>query len=150
MAKSDVSDEFVTGWSEAETGGELRPNGTSTRESGGTCQRRHRDGILAGWVLASVSKAMCEVLAGFEDEALEFGNTAGVGCFLFERLEDGLHVLVKVGHEQRLQVSICGCSRCDDGIHGLASSVRPEPPIHKTCSLSFQASAKGRQTSLRL
>jgi hypothetical protein len=39
-----------------------------------------------------------EVLAGFEDEAFKFGDAAGVGCFLFERLEDGLHVLVKVSH----------------------------------------------------
>ena len=42
--------------------------------------------------------------------ALKQVDAVGVGCFLFERFEDGLHVLVKVGHEQRLQVSICGCT----------------------------------------
>jgi hypothetical protein len=52
-----------------------------------------------------------EVLAGFEDKPFKFGDTAGVGCFLFECLEDGLHVLVKVGHGLSLQVPICGCTR---------------------------------------
>ena len=33
------------------------------------------------------------------------------GCFLFERLEDGLHVLVKVSHALSLQVPFCGCTR---------------------------------------
>ena len=41
-----------------------------------------------------------EVLAGSEHEAFEFDNAAGIGGFLFERLEDGLHVLVEVGHGQ--------------------------------------------------
>ena len=31
MAKSDVSDEFGTDWSEAEIGGELSPHGTSCK-----------------------------------------------------------------------------------------------------------------------
>jgi hypothetical protein len=53
----------------------------------------------------------CEVLAGFEHEAFEFGDTAGVGCFLFERLEDGLHVLVEIGRGLSLQVPICGCTQ---------------------------------------
>jgi hypothetical protein len=35
-----------------------------------------------------------EVLAGFEHEAFKFGDAVGVGGFLFERLEDGLHVLI--------------------------------------------------------
>ena len=52
-----------------------------------------------------------EVLAGFEDEAFKFSDAAGVGCFLFERFEDGLHVLVKVGHGLSLQVPICGCTQ---------------------------------------
>ena len=53
---------------------------------------------------------MCEVLAGFEDEAFEFGNAVGIGGFLFESLEDDSHVFIKVGHAQSLQVPICGCT----------------------------------------
>ena len=53
----------------------------------------------------------CEVLAGFEDEAFKFSDAAGAGCFLFERFEDGLHVLVKVSHGLSLQVPFCGCTR---------------------------------------
>jgi hypothetical protein len=49
-----------------------------------------------------------EVLAGFEHEPFEFGNAVGVGCFLFERLEDCSHVFIKVGHGHSLQVPICG------------------------------------------
>ena len=52
----------------------------------------------------------CEVLAGFEDAAFEFSNAVGVCGFLFQGLEDGLHVFVKVGHVQSLQVPICGCT----------------------------------------
>ena len=37
-------------------------------------------------------------------------DAVGVGCFLFERFEDGLHVLVKVGHGLSLQVPFCGCT----------------------------------------
>ena len=42
--------------------------------------------------------------------ALKQVDAVGVGCFLFERFEDGLHVLVKVGHGLSLQVPFCGCT----------------------------------------
>jgi hypothetical protein len=51
-----------------------------------------------------------EVLAGFEHETFKFSDAAGVCGFLFEGLEDGLHVLVEIGHGLSLQVPICGCT----------------------------------------
>ena len=54
-----------------------------------------QDGIARGLGADERFKGSAgEVLAGFEDEAFKFGNTGGVSCFLFECLEDGLHVLV--------------------------------------------------------